>query len=469
MKSFVQLGLMSLALLSSGPVAANLQAIDQIDVIVNEGVVLRSQVEDRLRDLQFQLRQRGQTPPPDEALRIQAREQLILEAIQLQLAERNGIRPDDTAVNNTLTAMARQNNQTLDAFRERVDNTPGTSFASLRAAVGREQIIDRLRQRRMGERIRITDADIDQFMSTPGGQELNRQLDIQLGNASASRVATPATPAPAAAPVVEYFIEHLVIPVESNTSAQDQARLQALAERLLVAQRSGIAAADVINQGGQQAALEPLGWRSLAQVPESLRDAVAARIDGAEPTTVRTARGWHLLWVTDRRSVTRPDELLPPPPPVPSTVVNQRKVRHILMRPNELQNDEDIELTLRRYRQQIVDGASMADLARLHSQDPGSAIRGGDLDWVSPGDMVPEFDRMIGQVGIGEVSPPFRSSFGWHILRVEDERRQDMRNSILRDRARQILFARAYDEELGSWLREIRAEAFVDYRGGAPR
>ena len=161
-----------------------------------------------------------------------------------------------------------------------------------------------------------------------------------------------------------------------------------------------------------------------------------------------------------------PPPLLPPPPPVPTTVVKQREVRHILMRPNDLQSSDDIREVMNVLYKKLKNGADFAELARINSQDPGSAVKGGDLGWVSPGDMVPEFDRMIGQTPIGAISPPFQSSFGWHILRVDGEREKDMRETVLRDRAKQILFARAYDEELGAWLRELRAEAYVDFRGG---
>lgn len=441
---------------------ANPKPMDQIAVIVNDSVILQSEVDQRIRDLTFQASQRQAALPAPEQLRNQAREQLILESLQLQLAERNGIRPDENAVNAVIANLARENRQSLEAFRAQLDKTPGTSFNSLRAAVAREQVIDRLRQRRMGERIRITETDVDQFMSTPAGTELNRQLDAQLQPKAA---ASPAAPAARATGGIEYLITQVTLPVEENAPAREQGRLAEQAQAMLAAQRRGLSPEEVVTLTGRDAAVEPLGWRALDAMPGPIATAIDRLAAGNPPELLRTGRGWHLLWISDRRLLREQEDLLPPPPPVPTTVVIQRKVRHILVRPNELLGDDDVLELMKRYHAQLVAGADFADLARLHSQDPGSAVRGGDLGWVSPGDMVPEFDRMIGQVAIGGISQPFRSDFGWHILRVEDERQHDMRNSILRDRARQILFARAYDEELGAWLRELRAEAFVDYRG----
>lgn len=446
----------------SGNLGAAPQALDQIAIIVNDGVILNSDVDSRMADLRFQAQQRKAEVPDAKTLRQQAREQLILETLQMQLAERNGIRADDNAVIATLTGMARQNGLTLDKFRSQLDSTPGTSFASVRAAVEREQVIERLRQRRMGERIRITDADIAQFMSTPAGTELNRQLDEQLKPASKP---VAAEPKPA---IQQFLVTQILVPMEEDASPRKQLELTALAERLLATQRTGASpeeAIDSLKGKASDAAIEPLGWRAIEDMPSLLIEPIKQRIAGATPSLVRSPRGWHLLWLDDRRELKAPESVLPPPPPAPTTVVTQRQVRHILMRPNDLQSSDDVRQVMDGIYRQLNKGADFAELARLQSQDPGSAVKGGDLGWVSPGDMVPEFDRMIGKTAIGQISQPFLSSFGWHILRVEGERKQDMRDSILKDRAKQILFARAYDEELGAWLRELRSEAYVDYRG----
>ena len=203
------------------------QPIDQISIIVNDGVILNSDVDARINDLRFQAEQRKAAVPDEKTLRQQAREQLILETLQMQLAERNGIRADDNAVIATLTTMARQNGMTLDKFRSKLDSTPGTSFANVRSAVEREQVIERLRQRRMGERIRITDADIAQLLSTPAGSELNRQLDEQLKPAEkpAPVVVKPAIP--------QFLVTQILVPMEDDASPRKQLELTTMAERLL--------------------------------------------------------------------------------------------------------------------------------------------------------------------------------------------------------------------------------------------
>lgn len=435
--------------------------IDQVAVIVNDGVIVKSEIEARMGDLRFQAQQRGSAVPADEQLFSAAREQLIMENLQLQLASRNGIRPDDNSVNAAISNLAKQNNLSLDAFRAKLDATPGTSFDYLRNAIAREQVIERMRQRRMNDRISISDADINQFMATPAGAELNRQLDSQLNKKPEATVA-------AIAPTMEYLVTQVLVPVEENASAKEQVRLTDLAQKLLTLQKQSMTpeqAIDSFKGAAPEAAIEPLGWRSMAQLPDLLQEPLQRLITSGTSELIRSPRGWHLLWLLDRRELRNPDTLLPPPPPVPTTVVKQREVRHILMRPNDLQSSEDIREAMNVLYKKLKNGADFDELARINSQDPGSAVKGGDLGWVSPGDMVPEFDRMIGQTPIGAISQPFQSSFGWHILRVEGEREKDMRDSVLRDRAKQILFARAYDEELGAWLRELRAEAYVDFRG----
>lgn len=436
--------------------------VDQIAIIVNDGVILNSDVTQRVADLKFQAAQRKQTEPAPQVLQQQAREQLILEALQMQLAERNGLRPDDVAVNKALTRLASDNNMTLDAFRARLDATPGTNFASLREAVSREQVIERLRQRRMAERIHISDNDVAQFLATPAGVELNRQLDEQL------RTKKTEVSEAVKSSQKQYLVTQIVVPLEDGMSAKQQAKATELAQRLLAEQRKGLSPEEVIDSqhgAASEAAIEPLGWRDIDSLPTLLVDPVKKLVASGTPDMLRSPRGWHLVWVLDRREVSAGDSSLPPPPPVPTTVIIQREVRHILIRPNELQSSEDVHQAMDEIYKQLKNGADFGELARLKSQDPGSAIKGGSLGWVSPGDMVPEFDKKIGETAVGQISEPFQSSYGWHILRIDGERKQDMRDSILKDRARQILYARAYDEELGAWLRELRAEAYIDYRG----
>jgi peptidyl-prolyl cis-trans isomerase SurA len=436
-------------------------AIDQVAVIVNEGVILKSEIEARISDLRFQAQQRGTAIPSDEQLFSGAREQLVLESLQLQLANRNGIRPDDNTVNAAINNLAKQNGLSFEAFRAKLDKTPGTSFDYLRNAIAREQIIERMRQRRMDDRINISDADINQFMATPAGAELNRQLDVQLKK-------TPNATAVVTAPIMEYLVTQVLVPVEEISSPKEQIRLADLAKQILSLQSQSMSpeqAVDSFKGKAPEVAIEPLGWRSNVQLPSLLQAPLQRLVDSGTPELTRSPRGWHLIWLLDRRELRSPSTLLPPPPPVPTTVVKQREVRHILMRPNDLQSSEDIREAMNVLYKKLKAGADFAELARINSQDPGSAVKGGDLGWVSPGDMVPEFDRMIGQTPINEISQPFQSSFGWHILRIEGEREKDMRESVLRDRAKQVLFARSYDEELGAWLRELRAEAYVDFRG----
>lgn len=446
---------------SSASLPAAPQALDQIAVIVNESVILRSEVNERVLDLRLQQQKQGVKDPDNARLFNAAQEQLILESLQLQLASRNGIRADNARVNLELAQMAKQNGMSLEAFQRKLDATPGTSFAKLREAISRETIIEEMRKRRLNDRIRISESDVDQFMASSAGAEISRQLDSQL-----KPKPQPAQPTQ----VTEYHASQIIIPLDASLGLKEEAAMATVARKLLAMNHQGKTpeqAIESLRNVSMNMAIEPLGWRQLSNMPEAVRDDLSQQAKGANATLIRSERGWHIVWLLGERQQTEltTQNLLPPTAPAKSTLVKQRRVRHILMRPNELQSIEDVREIMTQLYDQLMAGADFAELAQIKSQDPGSAAKGGDLDWVNPGDMVPEFDRMIGQTAVGNISQPFQTNFGWHILRVEGEREQDMRDKVLRDRARQILYARAYDEELAAWLRELRSEAYVDFRG----
>lgn len=461
MSLLTRLASLALLLLPLASHAVAPQALDQVAVIVNDGVILKSEIAARMEDLRFQARQRDAKVPTDAQLFGQARDQLVLEALQLQLANRNNLRADETQVNAMLTRMAQANGLSLEAFRDKLDKTPGTRFSFVRDAVQREQIIDRLRKRRMGERIKITEADVNQFLATPAGAELNRLLDEQLKPVKPGRE-------PGSGDGLQVLVTQLLVPVPEEASASVKAAAQALAEQLLAAQKTGLdpAAVKALHLARTpEVKEESLDWRAVDELPSPFIAPIQRLMAGGEPALTRTSRGWHLLWIIDKReqqSLGLPEA---PALPAPTTVITQRKVRHILMRPTELQSSDDVHEAMKVVYQQLKAGGDFAEQAKLKSQDPGSAVKGGELGWVSPGEMVPEFERKVKETPIGTLSEPFQSPFGWHVLQVLEERQQDMRANILKDRARQILYGRAYDEELAAWLRELRAEAYVEYRG----
>lgn len=416
-----------LLLVAALPLRAEVVPLDKVAVVVDDGVIMQSEVDKRLDDIRYQFGQRGAALPPDDVLRKQVVEQLVLENLQLNLATRAGIRIDDKELNAALEDIAKQNGMALAAFQQKLDATPGSSYAEVREQVKRELVINRLRSRRMQDRIRITDQDVQNFLRSPSGQ---------------------------AAMATEYRLGHILFALPEEASPKDIAAAEARVKKAQDELAAGkdwsqvaatYSAAETALKGGD------LGWRKAAQLPE-LFSASAAQMkvnDVAGP--FRTPGGLHLIKLIGKRGV---DDVKVP----------QWQARHILIKPTEILSSDDARQKLEDIRARLLKGESFADLARTYSDDPGSARQGGDLGWVSAGDMVPEFDAMMRKVPVNQVSEVFQSPYGWHLLMVTGTREQDMSDRLRTNMARQALYAREYDDELANWLRELRNDAFVEVR-----
>lgn len=414
-------------LLASSLAHAAFTPLEQAAVIVDESVILKSELDKRIKDVQFQFAKRKAALPADEVLRKQVTEQLIMESLQLNLAERAGIRIEDTALTSTLTGIAKDSGVTLQQFQQQLDATPGSSYSEVREQVKREMMITRLRQRRMQDRIRITDQDVQNYLKSPAGQ---------------AEVAS------------EYRLGHILVEIAETATPKDiaaaEARLQKAQAELAAGKDFALVAATYSNaetalKGGD------LGWRKAAQLPTLFADAVEKMQTGDMADPIRTPGGFHLIKLLEKRGADM-------------VQVQQRHVRHILIKTTEILSSEDARQKLGDIRNKIVAGSSFADEARIHSDDPGSARQGGELGWVGAGEMVPEFERVMQSAPLNTVSDVFQSSYGWHILEIMGERKQDVSAQVRANIARQALYSRQYDEELASWLRELRAEAFVEIR-----
>jgi peptidyl-prolyl cis-trans isomerase SurA len=414
-------------LVASSLVHAAFTPLQHVAVIVDDSVILESDVEKRLRDVQFQFAKRNAALPPEEVLRKQIIEQLVMESLQANLAERAGIRIEDAALTTTLTGIAKESGLTLTQFQQQLDSTPGTSYSEVREQVKREMMINRLRQRRMQDRIRITDQDIQNFLKSPAGQ---------------------------AETASEYRLGHILVEIAETATPKDiaaaEARLHKAQEELKSGKDFALVAATYSNaetalKGGD------LGWRKAAQLPTLFADAVTTMQQGDVANPIRTPGGFHLIKLLEKRGV---DQIKVP----------QRHVRHILIKPTEILSSDDARQKLDDIRNKIVAGATFADEARIYSDDPGSARQGGELGWVGAGEMVPEFEKMMIATPLNTLSEVFQSSYGWHILEVIGTREHDVGAQVRANIARQALYTRQYDEELAGWMRELRTEAFVDIR-----
>ena len=399
--------------------------LDRIVAVVNDGVVLDSELERTVKTSRAQIEGRGLAAPADEVLREQVLERLILLRVQTQRAQEAGIRIDDRELNDVLNNIAAQNKMSLTEFAEAV-RADGMDFLTVREQIRDEVIISRLKSREIEGRVLVTDQDIAFFLA---GQAV-----------SAER---------------EYRLSHILVALPEAATPEQRKTASAKADDLRKRLRDGEAFADIAiaNSDGQQA-LDggDLGWRKTEDLPELFaREAVRLK-RGAVSNVLEGGSGFHLLYLADLRSTEQRRE------------ITESHAQHILLTPNTLRDEEQTRVQARDTHERIQKGADLGELAKTLSDDPGSKASGGDLGWQPAGTFVPEFEKVIGELKPGELSAPFRSQFGWHIVRLLERRDRDITEDVRRSRARQAIANRKTAEEYDLWLRRLRAEAYVENR-----
>ena len=413
-----------------GALAQTAQSVDldRIVAVVNDDIIAWSELEARLKRVRDQLRQSGTTPPPADGLRRQVLERLILVRLQLQFARDSGIRIDDETLNRTLLRIAQQNELTLRQFRDMLEGD-GYDFAKFREEIRDEIMISELRKRRVESQVQISPRDIDHYLST---------MESQGAEASRHR----------------FRIGHILIAVPDGASSEEIAEARSRAERVLDEIRAGTDFANmaVTHSDGQQA-LEggDLGWRPASELPTVFGDAVLGLEVGEVTEPIRSASGFHLVKLVDKRGRER-------------QMVVQTRARHILIALDDLTDDTEARRQLSVLRERIVNGQDFGELARIHSDDSGSAAKGGELGWIDSGNTVPVFERMLDSLNPGGLSEAFKSQFGWHIVQVLERRERDDTDAARRAEAMRTLRARKIEENAQAWIRQVRDEAYVEYR-----
>ncbi len=413
-------------LLLSTTLQANTVELDRVAAIVENDVVMNSQVQERMSTIRTQLHERGTEMPAEEELRSQVVERLVLESIQLQMGDRAGIRIDYATLNQTMQQLAERNGVNLEQFRAALERD-GISYASAREQIRRDMIINRVRQRRVAERIQVSDQEVRNFL-----------------NSEVGRYQTSA----------DYRLAMIVVPL-SESASNDEARQKAeLANEIYRELNQGADFARVaVSRSAGDTALEggELGWRKAAQLPPAFANAIADLDIGGITPPMRSPAGLHIIKVLEKRGGE-------------NQLVDEFNVRHILIKPSEIRSEAEAAQLIQRLYERIRDGESFETLARSFSEDPGSALNGGSLNWVTADAMVPEFRDVMNMIPQGQVSVPFQSEFGWHILQVLDQRQVDMTSEMREQQARNLLQNRKFDEELQTWLLEIRDEAYVEIK-----
>ena len=393
---------------------AKIEILDRVAIIVDEGVVLESQVNSMMQNIKKRYSDQSAALPPDEVLLEQVHERLIIQELQLQMADRAGIRVSDTELNASFQNIAQNNQLSLEQFIETIESE-GESYQDLREQVREEMIIQRVQRGRVGREIDITEQELDGFLATEG---VINQLSPEL------------------------FVRQILVSNETQALKliQEINAGSDFAELARLNSKSNNAA-----NGGE------MGWRNLADMPSLFVDALKNKKKGFISDPLEAGSGFYILKLEDKRGDLVKFE-------------EQWNVRHILMMETKLRDKMFTKKELEVVRDRALAGEDFSLLAKEFSEDPGSASRGGDLDWLSLGTTAPAFEKMMLASPINEISPVFESEFGFHFLQVLDTRIEELTEEVIKDRAYGILFSRKFDEELENTLRTIRSEAFVEFK-----
>ena len=406
------------------PVQAR-EVLDRVVAVVNTEALMQSELEAKMDSVYQNLRQRNISPPPRDQLRQQVLDRLILDTIQIQHAEKSGMRVQEQQLMQALTSVAQKNKMTLNQFRQVLERQ-GIPFDSVRDQISRELLITQLRQRRVGERVRISDQEVDAFLAQEKS-ELNS---------------------------TDYHIQQITIRLPDKATPQQVAEAEQLAQNSYQQLINGEDFAqlairtsqdDVALQGGD------MGWRRGSELPLYMADPAQSLDINQVSLPLRSPAGFHIIKLLEKRGG-------------PSKLITETLSRHILISPTALRTEEEARQLIRSLRERVKNGEDFAELARNYSDDKGSASDGGSLGWAGPGKFVPAFEAALNTTPIDGLSDVVRSQFGWHIIKVEGRRSQDIGEKVLQDQARQQLFKRKFDSELDNWLREMKASAYIEVR-----
>lgn len=402
------------------------ELLDGIAAIVNDGVVLKSELDVEVQRIVERLRAQGTQLPPPQALREQVLERLVVQRIQLQRAQRANIDVSDETLNQALSNIAQRNNTTLADLPQLLAGE-GIDYAAYRADLRNQIAIDQLRQKEVIARIAVTPREVDEYMARQAGKEGLNQ---------------------------EFLLSQILVAVPPSASSEQlraaEEKINDLAKRVEAGE--DFAQLAVAFSDGQQA-LEggSLGWRKGTELPSLFAEVAPGLAKGQVSPPLRSSSGFHLVKLDDRRGGE----------PV---IEDQVRVRHILIQTNEILDDAAARQKLAEIRARIVGGEDFAAVAKVVSEDEQSAIEGGDLGWSGPGTFVPAFEQTVKELPIGEISQPFKTQFGWHILRVEERRTYDATADRQRQRAILAIRNSKLGDETEIWARRLRDEAYVEYR-----
>ena len=412
-----------LLLFSAGSQSAEL---DRIIAVVDDDIVMRSELDQMLTRVRGELRENGAEMPPTSVLERQVMERLILDKIQLQVAQQTGVEVTEENLDRAIDDIAQKNKLSMPQFKE-ILKSEGYEFERFRDDIRQEIIVSKLRREEVDRRIQVSDREIENELKNVGDSVVNDD---------------------------EYHIAHILIGIPPNANDTERRAAEEKAKATLARLTEGADFGDIaLAMSDAQDALDKgdLGWRKIEEIPSLFADSVRTLDIDAHSDLINSPNGYHLVKLMGKRGGEK-------------VMVEQTKARHILITPNELVDEQAAIQRLRQLGLRLESGDDFATLARMHSDDRGSALQGGDLGWVSAGQMVPEFEEVMLATEKGQISAPFRSEFGWHILQVLDRRTYDGTVEVRRAKAREAVMARKREEAYQEWQRRLRDEAYVELR-----
>ena len=405
---------------------SKIELLDRVIAVVDSGVIMETQLNSRVQEVIQRLKSTKAELPPLNLLEEQVLNRLIIEEIQMQIADRAGIKISDSELNQTLSRIASQNKLSLEEFRLAIEQDGG-SYKAFRETIRKELIIGRVQRGKVGSRVDISEQEIENFINSEEGRtELAEQYDVQ----------------------------HILISMKSGLNENESQAIKEKAEEILMRLEKGESFEKLAaTYSAGQKALEGgfLGWRTSAELPTLFAENISSLKVGETSNLIRSGAGFHILRLNDKRGNT-------------VKFMDQTLSRHILVQPSEIRTENQAEMLIRDIHRRLIEGEDFKQLARQYSEDPGSKMDGGNLGWANPGEYDPAFEKTLNATKIGEISEPVKSTFGWHIIEVLDRRNEDVSQEEQKNRAYQIIYERKFEQELESTLIELRAEAYVDIK-----
>ncbi|ODB83969.1 molecular chaperone SurA [Candidatus Thiodiazotropha endoloripes] len=403
---------------------AAVKELDYIVAIVNDDVIAKSELDNKTREMLAQMSQKRNNLPPMKIIQEQILERMIAKRLQLQAANRLGLSVDDATVTKAIANIAETNNITLLQLRETLE-ADGIRFPLFREQLREDILINRLKQKEVINRIVITEQDIKNFLAREMGSSRQRTAVRLL---------------------------HILIATPEGASPQD---VQAAKKRAMEIHQELLEGGDfselAIRHSDGRQALEggDLGWVETSRIPSLFTSVVDEMEADTISTPIRNASGFHIVKLAEVKGGQK-------------MIINQTHARHILINTNEIVSDDEARQRLETLRTRIINGDGFETLARSHSDDKASAIKGGDLGWTSPGDLVPQFEEQMNAMAIDQISQPFKTQFGWHIVQPLERRQHDSTEEVLKNKARQEIQKQKSEEAIELWLRRLRDEAYVE-------